>query len=79
MRYSKALVTFCVATVIAFTVAVLGLNALGMQVSDTLIAFFFGMFGVELASCAGITISKVRNSGDVPRVGAHAKEEEDYE
>ena len=79
MRYSKAMVAFCVAAAIAFTVAVLLINWCGMPVSDTLIACFFGMFGVELASCAGIAISKVRNTPDVPKVGMHERSEDENE
>lgn len=68
MRYSKLIVILCVLVTVLFTVGVMQLELLGASVPDALIYCLFGMYGIELASCAGITITKVRKGAEMPRV-----------
>lgn len=71
-RYSKGIVLLCIAVTVAYTLAVLFLSLLERPVPDSLTYCLFGMYGVELASCAAITVKKVKAGAETPRI-----EEED--
>lgn len=43
---------------VLFTITVLILNCMGIEVSDTLIQYFFTVFGIEFSATAAIKISK---------------------
>lgn len=80
MRYSKIVVILCVLVTCLFTAGVMMLELLGASVPDALIYCLFGMYGIELASCAGITITKVKRGADMPQIengeanGRHARD-----
>lgn len=58
MQFLTLSVILCFVSCIAFAVVVLVFNANGIDVSDSLIEWFFKVFGVEFAAAAAIRISK---------------------
>lgn len=67
-RYSKGIVLLCIAVTVLYTMAVLLLSLLERPVPDSLTYCLFGMYGVELASCAAITVKKVKAGAETPRI-----------
>lgn len=60
MNFLKVSVALALLACLIFTVVVLIMNERGVEVSDTLIQWFFTVFGVEFASTAAIKIAKYR-------------------
>lgn len=58
MHFLTISVTASFAVCLAFAVVVVVCNCRGIEISDTLIQWFFTMFGVEFAATAAIKISK---------------------
>lgn len=60
MKFLTVSVVLSFAACIVFTAVCLVLGCLGYEVSDTLIQYFFIVFGVEFASAAAIQIFKYK-------------------
>ncbi len=58
MNFLKASVILSFIACLTFTVVCLVMNRFGYEVSDTLIQWFFTVFGVEFAAAAAIRITK---------------------
>lgn len=58
MKFLTISVIFSFIACLIFTVVIIVCNCLGVEISDTLIQWFFTVFGVEFAAAAAIKISK---------------------
>ncbi|MBO7462051.1 MAG: hypothetical protein J6T96_05600 [Bacteroidales bacterium] len=58
MKFLTAAVVVSFVACLIFTAVCIILNCVGYEVSDTLIQWFFTVFGVEFAASAAIKISK---------------------
>ena len=58
MKFLTLSVIISLILCVLFTGVVIALECMGIEVSDTLIQYFFTVFGVEFAATAAIKISK---------------------
>lgn len=58
--YSKVIVAVCIMTIVLFTAVCMLYLWFGKPLNDTLIALFFGCFGIEFGSLAFIKGRKLR-------------------
>lgn len=58
MKFLTLSVIISLILCVLFTGVVIALECMGVEVSDTLIQYFFTVFGVEFAATAAIKISK---------------------
>lgn len=58
MKFLTLSVVLSFIACLIFTVVIIVCNCLGVEISDTLIQWFFTVFGVEFAAAAAIKISK---------------------
>ena len=58
MNFLKASIILSFASCLIFAGVCIVLNCLGIEVSDTLIEWFFKVFGVEFAAAAAVRMSK---------------------
>ncbi len=55
---SSCIVVFAISTVLIFSIVVIVLAVLGIELSSTFIEYFFKFFGFEMLALSGIKISK---------------------
>ena len=55
---SQCIVVFAISTVMVFNIVVIVFALLGIEISSTLIEYFFKFFGFEMLALSGIKISK---------------------
>ena len=55
---SQCIVVFAISTVMIFSIVVIVFALLGVEISSTLIEYFFKFFGFEMLALSGIKISK---------------------
>ena len=55
---SQCIVIFAIATVLVFSIVTIILALVGVELSSTLIEYFFKFFGFEMLALSGIKISK---------------------
>jgi mannitol-specific phosphotransferase system IIBC component len=64
-RYLKVIVVFCIAFIVAFTIASMILNyTIQIELNPTLTTCVYAFFGTELAATAIIRIMEDRNDND---------------
>lgn len=55
---TQCIVVFAIGTVLIFSIVVIVLALVGVELSSTLIEYFFKFFGFEMLALSGIKISK---------------------
>lgn len=62
-HFANGIVILCIITVVAYTTGCMYMKfERGVEPSSTLTMCFFGVFGIELGSLAGIKMSKIKHT-----------------